>query len=131
MLNVSVDTVYELINLAREFHAQEQVSFPEDAGNPSGDWAVQMLADHAGDATADAFIATVNDLDVDQQQELVALFWIVCCPINNAPISESPGARRAALYPRLRSSGAMPLDGCLATRPREPRKSLSAALAFL
>lgn len=73
MLNVGIDTVYELINLVREFHAQEQVSFPEDAGNPSGDWAVQMLADHAGDATADAFIATVNDLDVDQQRELVAL----------------------------------------------------------
>ena len=76
MLNVSTDTVEELINLAREFHAQEQVSFPEDASNPSGDWAVQMLADHAGDATADAFVTSVNDLDEDQQQELVALLWL-------------------------------------------------------
>lgn len=76
MLNVSSDTVCRLIRLAQEFHAQEEVTFPEDPSNPSGDWAVQMLASHADDATFQEFQFIVNDCDPDQQQEIVALLWL-------------------------------------------------------
>lgn len=76
MLNVSTDNVCRLIDLAREFHAQEQVSIPEDPGNPSGDWAVQTLASHADDATFQEFKSIVDDLEPDQQQEVVALLWL-------------------------------------------------------
>lgn len=76
MLNVSSDTVCRLIRLAQEFHAQEEVTFPEDPGNPSGDWAVQMLASHSDDATFQEFQTIIRDCDPDQQQEIVALLWL-------------------------------------------------------
>ncbi|WP_323846558.1 DUF3775 domain-containing protein [Microbulbifer magnicolonia] len=76
MLSVSPDNVCRLVELAREFHAQEAVTIPEDPANPSGDWAVQMLASHADDASFLEFKAIVDDLEPDQQQELVALLWL-------------------------------------------------------
>jgi hypothetical protein len=75
-LDVSIETVCRLIELAREFHAQEQVVIPEEPGNPSGDWAQQMLAAHGGDATLQEFRADVSDLEPDQQNQLVALLWL-------------------------------------------------------
>ncbi|WP_250461196.1 DUF3775 domain-containing protein [Microbulbifer litoralis] len=76
MLNVSSENVCRLVYLAREFHAQEQVSIPEDPDNPSGDWAVQILASHAEDESFQVFKAIVEDLEPDQQQEVVALLWL-------------------------------------------------------
>jgi hypothetical protein len=76
MLNVNPDTVCRLIDLAREFHAQEEVSFPEEPGNASGDWAVQMLASHVDDSTCQEFNSIIDDLEPDQQQEVVALLWL-------------------------------------------------------
>ena len=76
ILDVSIDTVCRLIDLAREFHAQEQVVIPEEPGNPSGDWAQQVLAAHGGDVTFQEFRADVLDLEPDQQNQLVALLWL-------------------------------------------------------
>ena len=76
MLDISIETVCRLIDLAREFHAQEQVVIPEQPDNPSGDWAQQVLAAHAGDATFQEFRADVLDLEPDQQNQLVALLWL-------------------------------------------------------
>lgn len=76
MFEVNPDIVCRLIELAREFHAQEEVVFPEVNGNPSGDWATQMLANHAEDMTFQEFRSIVNDLDPDQQQQVVALLWV-------------------------------------------------------
>lgn len=76
MFNVSTDNVCRLIELAREFHAQQAVSFPEEPANPSGDWAAQVLASHAGDSTYQEFKSIIHDLEPDQQQEVVALFWL-------------------------------------------------------
>lgn len=76
MLNLSGATVCRLIELAQEFHAQEAVTIPEEPGSPSGDWAAQILADHAEDATLAEFRSIVADLEPDQQQELVALLWL-------------------------------------------------------
>lgn len=75
MFEVNPDIVCRLIELAREFHAQEEVVFPEVNGNPSGDWATQMLANHAEDMTFQEFRSIISDLDPDQQQQIVALLW--------------------------------------------------------
>jgi len=76
MLDINPDTVCRLIDLAREFHAQEGVVIPEAPDSPADDWALQVLADHAGDSTLGEFKATVSDLEPDQQQQIVALLWL-------------------------------------------------------
>jgi len=75
-LNVNPETVLRLAELARHFHAQEQVVIPDDPQNPSGDWAAQMLAAHDGDATLEEFRGIIEDLEPDQLLELIALFWV-------------------------------------------------------
>jgi hypothetical protein len=75
-LEINSDTVCFLIAKAREFHAKEQVVLPDIPDSPSEDWALQVLADHADDATYQEFRNTVNDLEPDQQQQLVALLWL-------------------------------------------------------
>lgn len=78
MLDVNPYSVCRLIQLAREFHAQEEVVIPNapSDSNASDDWHVQMLASHAGDATLEEFRSVVLDLDPDQQQQVVALLWL-------------------------------------------------------
>lgn len=76
MLNVSSETVCFLISKAREFHAKEEVVLPDVPDSPAEDWARQVLADHVGDETLQEFVTTFNDLESDQQQEIVALFWL-------------------------------------------------------
>jgi hypothetical protein len=75
-LELNSDTVCFLIEKAREFHAKEEVVIPDTPDSPSEDWALQVLADHADDATYQEFRTTVNDLEPDQQQQLVALLWL-------------------------------------------------------
>ncbi|MBD3655114.1 MULTISPECIES: DUF3775 domain-containing protein [Marinobacter] len=78
MLDVNPDTVCRLIQLAREFHAQEEVVIPNTPidVNASDDWHIQMLASHAGDATLAEFRSIIDDLEPDQQQQVVALLWL-------------------------------------------------------
>lgn len=76
MLDVNPDIVCRLIDLAREFHAQEAVVIPEEPGSPADDWTGNILAAHAGDATLDEFRSIIDDLEPDQQQQVVALLWL-------------------------------------------------------
>ncbi len=76
MLDVNPDTVCHLVQLAREFHAQEQVVIPTDSGDASEDWHVQMLASHTGDSTLEEFRSVIADLEPDQQQQVVGLLWL-------------------------------------------------------
>jgi hypothetical protein len=76
MLDLSPEIVCIIIARAREFHAKEQVVIPEEPANPSGDWARQVLADHADDLTMQEIHETINGLEPDQQMNLVALMWI-------------------------------------------------------
>ena len=76
MLDVNPDTVCRLAELARVFHAQEEVVIPEEPDNPSGDWPAQILASHAGDSILEEFRNIVTDLEPDQQQQIVALLWL-------------------------------------------------------
>lgn len=76
LLDISIETVCRLIQLAREFHVQEGVVIPEEPGNPGDDWARQVLAAHTSDVTFQEFRADVRDLEPDQQNQLVALLWL-------------------------------------------------------
>jgi len=76
MLNINPDTVCFLITKARIFHSQEGVVIPEITDSPSDDWALQALATHSGDGVFQEFKSTIDDLEPDQQQEVVALMWL-------------------------------------------------------
>ncbi len=76
MLTVNPETVCFLIEKARVFHSKEAVVLPEVPDNPTDDWALQTLADHVDDRTFQEFKATVEDLEPDQQQAVVALLWV-------------------------------------------------------
>lgn len=75
-LAINPEIVYEIIQKAREFHAQEDVVFPQTPGSYSDDWAMQVLADHADDLTYRELQSAINALEPDQQAELVALMWV-------------------------------------------------------
>lgn len=76
MLELNPETVCFLISKAKEFHAKEQVTIPDEALSPTEDWARQALADHADDLTFQEFKAAVDDLEPDQQAAVVALMWL-------------------------------------------------------
>jgi len=75
-LDVNPETVCHLIQLAREFHAQEAVVFPDDPISPTEDWPTQILAAHASDPTLSEFRSIIADLYPDQQVQVVALLWL-------------------------------------------------------
>ena len=76
MLNIDRDTLQEIMDRSREFHAKEAVSIPEVPMSPSDDWAMQVLADHADDAVYSELGSIIEDLEPDQQASLVALMWV-------------------------------------------------------
>jgi hypothetical protein len=76
MLNVNPDTICFLIDKARIFHSKEDVVMPDVPDSPADDWALQAMADHTDDAVFQEFKATVDDLEPDQQQEVVAVMWV-------------------------------------------------------
>ncbi len=76
MLELNPEVVCDIIDKAREFHAQEAVVIPEEPLSPADDWALQVLADHEDDLTFQEVRTAVNDLETDQQITLVALMWL-------------------------------------------------------
>lgn len=76
MITVNPETIARLMDLARTFHAKEQVVIPQEPNSPSDDWALQALADHEGDEYYSEFESIIDDLEPDQQQEVVALMWL-------------------------------------------------------
>jgi hypothetical protein len=75
-LDVNVDNVRRLIQLAETFHAQEEAVIEDEPTSLAEDWPRQILASHAGDSTLDEFRTIIEDLDRSQQEEVVALLWL-------------------------------------------------------
>ncbi|AGA32256.1 hypothetical protein TVNIR_0554 [Thioalkalivibrio nitratireducens DSM 14787] len=77
MLSINLDTVLWVVRATREFHAKEEVVFPDDSpdGN-DGDWAMQILADHGSDLTLQELRIGLRGLEPGQQAELLALKWL-------------------------------------------------------
>jgi len=76
MFDVNPDTVCFLIDKARVFHGKEEIVLPDVPDSPTEDWGLQALADHVGDSTFQEFKSTFENLEPDQQQSVVALFWV-------------------------------------------------------
>jgi hypothetical protein len=73
-LQVNPDIVQRLVDLARQFHAREYTSIPEDPEAQHSAAEATALAEHRFDHTVDEFRSIIQDLDPRQQQEVVALF---------------------------------------------------------
>lgn len=76
MLDLNPERVCNIIQLARAFHAKEEVVIPEIPNNPGDDWALQVLADHRDDPTYRELKYAIGDLEPDQQAQLLALSWL-------------------------------------------------------
>lgn len=76
MLDLNPERVCNIIQLAHEFHAKEEVVIPEIPNNPTDDWALQVLADHRDDPAYRELKYAIGDLEPDQQAQLLALFWL-------------------------------------------------------
>jgi hypothetical protein len=76
MLDVNPDTVCRLILLAREFHAQGNVTISEEPASLAEGLPIRILAAHAEDSTLGEFRSIIADLEPRQQQQVVGLLWI-------------------------------------------------------
>jgi hypothetical protein len=76
MLKVRLETLCYIIAKARECQAKEQVVIPNATTDADDDWAMQVLADHAGDMSLQEIKAALEDLSPEQQAEVVALMWL-------------------------------------------------------
>lgn len=76
-LTINPDIVCNLILKAREFHAKEAVTIPEDTPDSEYeyDWA-QILADHYDDLTYQEIHNTIAYLEYEQQVDLLALMYL-------------------------------------------------------
>lgn len=75
-MDLNPEIVCFLIDLAKEFHAKEDLSLPESSSSLADDWATEVLADHEEDPTYQQMVAQIEDLEPDQQITLVALMWL-------------------------------------------------------
>lgn len=76
MIDVNPEVVCQLIELAREFHGQEQVDIPDVEGDMDDEWVEQALSNHVEDMGLQDFRSVINDLEPEQQIQIVALLWI-------------------------------------------------------
>ncbi|HUS56109.1 MAG TPA: DUF3775 domain-containing protein [Thermohalobaculum sp.] len=73
MLTIPLSTVAWIILKAREFDVKD-VSTDDD--NNDIDNPASVLEDRRGDPSQDELTSWISDLNVQQQAELVALFWL-------------------------------------------------------
>lgn len=75
-LNISPEKVSYIIMKAYEFDAKEEGTDPDEGSNASDDKMIDVLEDTDEDATEDELTGFINDLNVDEQVDLVALAWL-------------------------------------------------------
>lgn len=73
MLTIPLSTVAWIILKAREFDGKD-VSSDDENDDPENPMSV--LEDRVDDASQDELTSWISDLNVQQQAELVALFWL-------------------------------------------------------
>lgn len=75
-LEVNPDDVCQLIQLARDFHAQDAVVVPDEPPTPLMSLSAETMETHAGDPLLEEFHTIIEDLDRSQQVQVVALLWL-------------------------------------------------------
>jgi hypothetical protein len=73
---IATDTVCRLVVRARQFDVKEGAVDPDEASNEIDDGFREVLEDTPDDSVFEEAKALINDLDIDDQCELVALMWI-------------------------------------------------------
>lgn len=75
-LSISPEKVCFFIAKAREFDVKDGVSDPDSGSNAADDEMIDVLEDHADDATLQELTSFLNGLNEDEQIDLVALTWL-------------------------------------------------------
>lgn len=76
MLQISADKVCFVIAEAREFQAQEEAPAEDAVAPAEGEEFHSVLLADADDPTYGELVGFIDNLNVDEQAELVALAWI-------------------------------------------------------
>jgi len=76
MPEISLDTVCYIIIKAREFDAKVDVEEPDAGSNAADDDMAGVLQDYADDPTYAELKEAIEDLNLDEQVNLVALTWL-------------------------------------------------------
>lgn len=77
MLNINPEIVCQIISKAKEFQAKEAVTFTEEFSNTEYEYdGSQILADHVDDLTYSEVKNIINELEPDQRNDLLALFYL-------------------------------------------------------
>lgn len=75
-LQVNPDDVCQLIQLARDFHAQDSVVFEDEPESLTDDLIFDALERHGEDPIVAEFQNIIADLDREQQVQVVTLLWV-------------------------------------------------------
>lgn len=77
-LELNTETIRIIIDKVHAFHAQDDVSLPDENEDEAinEDVLMQFATDFAGDAYYQELKATIDDMEPDQQMTLVALMWL-------------------------------------------------------
>ena len=76
MLSLSPESVFFAIVKAREFDVKDAVTEPDPGSNAADDKMYAVLEDHGDDPTVEELTSFIDNLNVDQQIDLVALSWL-------------------------------------------------------
>lgn len=73
---ITPEKVCYIISKAREFDAKDPVTDPDEGSNPTDDGQRAVLEDHPDDPVRAELVTFINDLNVDEQVDLVAMMWL-------------------------------------------------------
>ena len=76
MLEMDTNKICYIVVKAREFDAKEDVVEPDYGSNAADDQFRQVLESYADDVVFDELKQTIDDLNIDEQCQLVALTWL-------------------------------------------------------
>lgn len=76
MFKMDLDKICFIVVKARQFDAKEDVVEPGYGSNAADDQMRQVLESYADDAVFDELKSVIDDLNVDEQVQLVALTWV-------------------------------------------------------
>lgn len=96
MLNISVEKVCYLIIKAREFDVKVEVVEPDPGSNASDEAMDTVLEDYADDPVFAELKEFIDDQNVDEQVDLVALTWVGRGTYDVADWSEAVSEARRA-----------------------------------
>ncbi|MFG1294767.1 DUF3775 domain-containing protein [Xanthobacter variabilis] len=75
-LNIPVEKVCFLVQLAREFDVKDVVTEPDPGSNSADDAMLSVLEDHADDPVRGEIVSFIRGLNEDEQIDLVTLAWM-------------------------------------------------------